>query len=172
MASQDGKSSPQPGAIDLNTLDPQQLQNLRDALNNELEALKNSFSALQEALNGYGQSLEALNNLEEKDDEEKDDGADIMVPLAGSMYIPGNIKHIKTVLVDIGTGYFARKTIPDAQNFMQRKLGMVQANLRGLANTINQKQESLNRVDVFLQSKIQALQQQQQQQAEAAAADS
>lgn len=36
-------------------------------------------------------------------------GKSILVPLTGSMYIPGEISDTEHVLIDIGTGYYAQK---------------------------------------------------------------
>lgn len=36
-------------------------------------------------------------------------GKTILVPLTGSMYVPGSITDTTNVLIDIGTGYYAQK---------------------------------------------------------------
>jgi prefoldin alpha subunit len=36
-------------------------------------------------------------------------GSDIMVPLTSSLYVPGKLVEEKTVIVDIGTGYYVSK---------------------------------------------------------------
>lgn len=35
-------------------------------------------------------------------------GETILVPLTGSMYVPGTIADVEHVLIDIGTGYYAQ----------------------------------------------------------------
>jgi prefoldin alpha subunit len=32
-----------------------------------------------------------------------------LIPLTNSLYVPGRLSHIETVMVDIGTGYYAEK---------------------------------------------------------------
>lgn len=39
----------------------------------------------------------------------KSKGKSILVPLTGSMYVPGTIADTEHVVIDIGTGYYAQK---------------------------------------------------------------
>jgi prefoldin alpha subunit len=41
-----------------------------------------------------------------------------MVPLTSSLYVPGHLSNISTVLVDVGTGFYVEKQIPDARIFI------------------------------------------------------
>jgi hypothetical protein len=36
----------------------------------------------------------------------------ILIPLTSSLYVPGRIKDTENVLVDVGTGYFVDKVLP------------------------------------------------------------
>lgn len=54
-----------------------------------------------------GKFHESEQSLERITPESK--GETILVPLTGSMYVPGTIADIKHVLIDIGTGYYAQK---------------------------------------------------------------
>lgn len=48
---------------------------------------------------GSKDALEQL-NTDWKDKE-------ILVPLTGSMYVPGFVKQVDTLVIDVGTGYYA-----------------------------------------------------------------
>lgn len=62
-----------------------------------LETLK----IAQNKLTDSGESLKKIN---------KDSlGADILVPLSGSMYVPGKIADAENVIIDVGTGYYVQK---------------------------------------------------------------
>lgn len=37
------------------------------------------------------------------------EGSSMLVPLTGSMYVPGSLADTKNVIIDIGTGYFVQK---------------------------------------------------------------
>lgn len=45
-----------------------------------------------------------------------------------SMYVPGTLAASDRVLVDVGTGYYVEKSVPEAESFFQRKVRVV---LRG-----------------------------------------
>lgn len=48
-----------------------------------------------------------------------------MVPLTGSMYVSGRLADLDNVLVDVGTGYYAKKSIEDAKNYFERRVAYV-----------------------------------------------
>ena len=78
------------------------------------------------------------------------------------MYIPGQLSNIETVLVDVGTGYFVEKAIPDARAFITGKMDMVAGNLNKVAGAMSGKRRDLDAVSGILQAKLQAQYQQQQ----------
>lgn len=61
----------------------------------------------------YGQALEALSDITPSNQDKR-----IMVPLTSSLYVPGQLSNIETVLVEVGTGYYVEKKIPDARTFI------------------------------------------------------
>ena len=50
------------------------------------------------------------------------EGKDILVPLTGSMYVPGTLVEPEKVIVDVGTGYYVEKDISAAKDYFQRKV--------------------------------------------------
>ena len=53
------------------------------------------------------------------------DGKNILVPLTGSMYVPGVLVEPEKVIVDVGTGYYVEKDIAGAKDYFQRKVRIV-----------------------------------------------
>lgn len=51
-----------------------------------------------------------------------ENGAQILVPLTGSMYVPGNIINNDKFIVDIGTGYCVEKNQKAALDYFKRKV--------------------------------------------------
>ena len=49
-------------------------------------------------------------------------GKDILVPLTGSMYVPGKLSDTEKVVVEIGTGYYVEKDIPAAREYFAGKV--------------------------------------------------
>lgn len=112
---------------------------------------------LQLAHSKYGQALEALTDLTPENQDKR-----IMVPLTSSMYIPGTLSNIQSVLVDVGTGYFVSKPIADARVFIQSKMEMIAGNLSKVAGAMSGKRRDLDAVSSILQAKLQAQYQAQQ----------
>lgn len=52
-------------------------------------------------------------------------GNEILVPLTSSMYVTGKLADANNVLVDIGTGYYAEKSIEDAKDYFKRRVEYV-----------------------------------------------
>ncbi|XP_075226597.1 putative prefoldin subunit 5 isoform X5 [Lycorma delicatula] len=52
-------------------------------------------------------------------------GSDVMVPLTGSMYVPGTIADSENVIIDVGTGYYLQKDIDGAKDYFKRKVTFV-----------------------------------------------
>lgn len=57
------------------------------------------------------------------------DGKEVLVPLTGSMYVPGKLTNPDKVVVDIGTGYYVEKKSKDAQDYFDRKVKFVTENM-------------------------------------------
>lgn len=62
----------------------------------------------------------AKNSLTELDGSE--DNNRLLIPLNSSLYVPGVVNDKNKVIVELGTGYFAEKTIPEAQELVDRKV--------------------------------------------------
>ena len=58
-------------------------------------------------------------------------GKEILVPLTSSLYVPGTIADTNEVLVDVGTGYFVGKSVPAAEEFIERKVRAIFCEPRG-----------------------------------------
>lgn len=100
----------------------------------------------------------------------------MLVPLTTSLYVPGKLVDVETVVVDIGTGYYVKKvcttavdadmkTKAEALAHYNEKTTFVQKNLDQLQATIERKQENAQSVIQVLQMKMQQAQQAQAQKA-------
>ena len=54
--------------------------------------------------------------------ESSEDNNALLIPLNSSLYVPGNIVDKKKVIVELGTGYFAEKSVDDASAMIDRKV--------------------------------------------------
>lgn len=91
----------QAAGVDIATLQPEQLRQLGDLLNEELGVLGKHLQSLQGAVERFhrsGLAVEALGRAAE--------GTPALLPLTQSLYAPGTLGSTDKVLIDVGTGYF------------------------------------------------------------------
>lgn len=146
--------------INLNSLNVQQLKSLHDQLGQEIELLSNSMAALKQAQSKYAESKNALKAISPENV-----GTNMMVPLTGSLYVPGQLADGEKVLVDIGTGYYAEKRVPDAEEFFKRKVEYLKQQMEKVQPTLQNKFESRQVIGELLNVRMAAQQKQMKQQA-------
>ena len=113
--------------IDLSTLDPRELADLRDNVEADVQNLTQSAVALQRAAGEFGKSGQAIEKLAEQKEGKLHEssgraqadrvlklttasvaaaGQPMLVPVTSSLYVKGMVANPDRVLVDIGTSYF------------------------------------------------------------------
>ncbi|CAB3981660.1 prefoldin subunit 5-like [Paramuricea clavata] len=105
-----------PQSVELSQLPLPQLDSLKAQLDEEIRILSESISHLKIAQQKFVDSKEAVKKLREKK------GTEVLVPLSASLYVPGQLESTDNVLVDIGTGYFASKSLEGAEKYFLRKI--------------------------------------------------
>jgi len=146
--------------ININSLNVQQLKSLHDQLGQEIELLSNSMTALKQAQSKYSESKNALKAITPANV-----GTNMMVPLTGSLYVPGQLADGEKVLVDIGTGYYAEKRVADAEEFFKRKVEYLKVQMEKVQPTLQNKFESRQVIGELLNVRMAAQQKQMKQQA-------
>ncbi|XP_053698158.1 probable prefoldin subunit 5 [Sabethes cyaneus] len=121
MSAISATEKPQMQQIDLNTLNLQQLTQLKNQLDQELTLFQESLQTLKMARVKYSGSKEALEQFKPDWNEKQ-----ILVPLTGSMYVPGTIKDADNVIIDIGTGYYVQNDLEGAKDLFKRRVDFVQ----------------------------------------------
>jgi len=120
MATISHSEQPQMQQIDLMKLNLQQLTQLKNQLDQELTIFQDSLNTLKIAKMKYAGSREALEHIQDNWDDKT-----CLIPLTGSMYVPGKIKDIENVIVDIGTGYYVENDRESAKDYFKRKVDFV-----------------------------------------------
>lgn len=106
--------------IDLSSLNIPQLSSLKQQLDQELNLFQESLASLKVAQSKFqnsGETLEKINTEIE--------GDSILVPLTGSMYVPGKLYDTDKLIIDIGTRYYVEKDNKAAKDYFQRKVKFV-----------------------------------------------
>ncbi|KAF8509868.1 Prefoldin [Hysterangium stoloniferum] len=144
-------ASPQPQQQQVNVvdLDLPQLAEVKRQLDEELSHLTNSFTQLKQAQAKFRTCVENVGEVKPENMNKT-----ILVPLTSSLYVPGKLSDPEHVIVDVGTGYYVKKTRPQALKHYQNKIDYVRGNLDTLQNTIEKKQDNLNYLLNVMQSKM------------------
>lgn len=80
-------------------------------------------------------------------------GKDIMVPLTGSIYVPGKLGSTEKVLIDIGTGFFIEKTPAAAEKHFSKRASLLKEEQDKATQAHTQKRQQLEAVSAVLQRK-------------------
>eukprot|EP01008_Symbiontida_sp_HLA12_P000680 NODE_1685_length_562_cov_145.129841_g1671_i0.p1 GENE.NODE_1685_length_562_cov_145.129841_g1671_i0~~NODE_1685_length_562_cov_145.129841_g1671_i0.p1 ORF type:complete len:172 (-),score=36.54 NODE_1685_length_562_cov_145.129841_g1671_i0:45-512(-) len=135
--------------VEMASLSMEQLSQYNKQLTDEIENFSTSYQHLKAARERFHESkrcLEALKGFET-------DGQ-LLVPLTSSMYVEGTFGDLSTVIVDVGTGYFIRQSVPKAQDFTDRKMAMLKENMDELAKVVQMKQKQQDAIVRTMQEKI------------------
>lgn len=135
--------------INIADLDISQLGEIRKQLEEELNHLTSGFAKLKQAQSKFKVCVQ--NVQEVKPDNA---GKTVLVPLTNSLYVPGKLVDTDHVIVDVGTGYFVKKTRPQAQKYYKEKIDYLQTNLEGLEETIGRKRENMSMIVNVIQQKV------------------
>ena len=119
MASK-GKSGAQMQTVDLTKLNLMQLTQFKNQLDQDLQFYQESLQNLKHAQTRFQESGDSLKQLSPENNDKE-----ILVPLTGSMYVPGKLGDQGKVMVDVGTGYYVEKDIEAAKEYFTKKVKYV-----------------------------------------------
>ena len=81
---------------------------------------------------------------------------EILVPLTGSMYVPGNLNDPEKVVVDVGTGYYVEKDIDSAKEYFTKKVKYVTDQMEKVQALGNEKNKIREAVMDVMEQKLKA----------------
>ncbi|KAJ9090127.1 subunit of tubulin prefoldin, variant 2 [Entomophthora muscae] len=125
--------------INLAELPLSQLHQVKAQLEEEINHFTSSYTKLKQAQTTF---TDCKNNLKEINEGNQD--KTILIPLTSSLYVPGKLRDVEKVLLDVGTGYYVEKSVKSAQTFYNDKVNLIQGNLKSLQDTVTAKQSNLN----------------------------
>ncbi|KAK5987673.1 putative prefoldin subunit 5 [Cladobotryum mycophilum] len=141
--------------INLDTLEPQQLAQVKKQLDEELEHLTTSFAQLHAAQNKFKDCLRCVQSRSSATEGSKS----VLVPLTNSLYVAGELTSTEAVLVDVGTGFLVEKKLKSAEKFYEGKIKELGDNLKDLEAIVQRKQMNAHTIEDVLRQKIMAAQQ-------------
>lgn len=137
------------GGMPVQNLGLQELNTVKEQLEQEVKQLNASLNQLTLAGNKYRFTEEAVQSVCPENA-----GKSIMVPLSSSLYINGEVNDISKVMVDVGTGYFIEKSPEAAQDFLQRKQADLKKKCDALRDALAVKQNNMQAVVMMMQEKM------------------
>ena len=140
-------------SLNLNNLSVEQLQGLKEQLDQDIVSLERSYGGLMGARSRFHDSKNCLEQLKSVDVQQP-----ILVPLSSSLYVSGKLASKTHALVDVGTGYYLKQPIAKAQDFFMKRANQMTETMDMIAKNIAQKQRSSNNVIDTIQAKQQAYQ--------------
>lgn len=143
--------------IDISSLEPNQLLEIRKQTEAEMQHFTQSLQALQTAQLKLQDCMNTIDNMESSQNSE------LLVPMTSSLYLPGKVTQKDHYLVDIGTGYFVEKNAKDAKIVYQKKLTKLGEDSKKLKEILVQKNDSVNNINMVLRAKIAEAEAQQKQ---------
>ena len=136
--------------VNIGQMPVDQLNGLKTQHENEIRELQQQLETLHGAKNRF---ITARRCVEEM--KSTPVGTGILVPLNGSLYVPGTISSDDKLLVELGTGYFAEKGMDDAQSLIDRKMQLVAKSIESIENIGNTKRKNLEQIMGVMQYKLQ-----------------
>ncbi|KIY99754.1 putative prefoldin subunit 5 [Monoraphidium neglectum] len=136
-----------------------QLSSVRESVESNCNDLADKSMQLQRLMAHFSSSNRAVQGLADSKP-----GQPLMVPLTESLYVPAKLADTRSVLVDVGTGYFVQMTTDAASDFCRRKSTKLEDTLKTVNQTLGEKRRALSQIDEVLAQKMAAGRQQQQQQ--------
>ncbi|CAE7817072.1 pfdn5 [Symbiodinium sp. CCMP2592] len=145
------------GGIPLSQASLQQLNVVKQQLEQEVRSLLNNQQALREAEARFQASMETLKSLCPENH-----GKPMLIPLTSSLYIDGHMTETKKVTVDVGTGYYIEMSVEKAQKFCNRRCKLLADNAARVEGVLKDKRKNLETLQMTMQQKMYLLQQQQE----------
>ncbi|KAJ2664682.1 subunit of tubulin prefoldin [Coemansia sp. RSA 1200] len=145
--------------INLEDMSLQQLQKIKTQLESEMDELTTAFTQMKQAQGAFRECKACISMLRPENQDKT-----VLIPLSNSLYVPGKLSNIESVVVDVGTGYYVEKLTKDASGYYDGKIDYVQENAKKIQETVEQKQASYRGLLEIMQFKLTQQQRQQQQQ--------
>ncbi|KAH9290272.1 hypothetical protein KI387_034389, partial [Taxus chinensis] len=133
MASDQGKTI----VDELNKLTVEQVKQVKEQVDGEVGLLQDSLSRIRTAAVRYEMAAKSLHNLSQHPR-----GKQMLVPLTASLYVPGTLDNADKVLIDVGTGYYVEKSMPEGKEYCERKINFLKANHDKLVEVASEKKNT------------------------------
>lgn len=117
----------------------------------EIDTLVESYKDLQDAKQKFKESLDSI-----KIQRDLPNDKSILVPLTGSMYVPGHISNTNEFLLDIGTQYLVEKDADGAIDYFERKMKFIDVQLAKFSQLLQTRLQAKQQATATAQAAVAA----------------
>lgn len=161
--------------MNINQLPSEQLQGLKQQLDNDVTTLAAAYDELATgrtryldnctAIESYKQFCKAASSTQLTADGASSGGKEeMLVPMTSSLFVKGQLVPHEKVIIDVGTGYFLQQPMDRAVDYFNARASEVKDRLELIEKSLNVKRVQRNHVIDTLQRRRAEYQEQQQQQ--------
>mmetsp|Transcript_4754 Transcript_4754/g.8555 ORF Transcript_4754/g.8555 Transcript_4754/m.8555 type:complete len:119 (+) Transcript_4754:1939-2295(+) len=87
-------------------------------------------------------------------------GQRMLVPMNEAIYVPGAVGSTTHVTVEIGTGFFVRRTVKDANDYVNRKINALRVYMEQLGQSILAMQSNRDQIEKVFRARVAAVREQ------------
>ncbi|KAL2105731.1 hypothetical protein VUR80DRAFT_7848 [Thermomyces stellatus] len=139
-------------AVNIDSLDVQQLSQVKKQIEEEIEHLGSSFAQLHAAQVKFKDCLSCVQTRSASSGETQS----VLVPLTNSLYVRGQIPQTDQVMIDVGTGYLVQKRADDAKAFYESKVEGLTKTLQEVEGVLQKKTGNIRAIDDVIRKKVTA----------------
>eukprot|EP00889_Picochlorum_renovo_P004629 jgi/Picre1/31659/NNA_007010.t1 len=70
-----------------------------------------------------------------------------------SLYVPGTLKSVETVLLEVGTGYYIERDVDAGIDYCRRKVMLVKDRVEQLSQIIQSRRDALQQIAMYIEQK-------------------
>jgi len=87
----------------------------------------------------------------------------MLVPMSNSIFVPGKLASTRQVTVEIGTGFYVKRSIEDGRAYVKRRIETLEAVMDRIGEGILALSNNRNQVENVLRRRVELVKAQQQQ---------
>lgn len=136
-------------ATGIQNLNVEQLRGLSKQLKESIAQLNKRNNQLELASMKFNESKKAVKTLEESKE-----GDSLMAPLTTSMYVPAALTNTSTVTVELGSGFYVKKSTEKAVEFFNRKISFCDKSSEQISKQMMNATNNLEQVHAVLNLRL------------------
>jgi prefoldin alpha subunit len=147
-------------SVNVYQLPIEQLEGLKEQLDNDVQSLGTAYDGLYNGRNRYLDNHDVIDQYKAVCENATKTGAEqeVLVCMTSSLFVRGTVIPSDKVLVDVGTGYFLEQSMEHAKKYFTSRAAQIKESMDQVEKTIVLKQRQQNQVIDALQQKTAAMQ--------------